>query len=390
VPAAPTAAPKTRLPSRYQRLADTLGGELVATPTGTFCLVTTTIPFGFSLGRSEVPSPPGDTCLPLSSFSADDLVGDFALSDILCFDTETTGLGGAGAVAFLVGFGSLTADGFEIRQYVLPDYSDETALLESTLDEFRSSRTLISYNGQAFDMSLLRDRMIVNRVARDIPHRHHIDLLHAGRRLFRRRLKDCSLTNIERELFDFHRADDIPGYLIPSVYFDWLATESADHLPAVLEHNRWDILTLYLLLLRVAEVFSQEGAGLDSADDLHSLSRVYGRRRQLDKVAGLYRRIEQTGEAERSSDLLWYHAMNFKRCGDWDRAVALWQQLSETGDREAYLAHLELAKFMEHRRQAPDLAFQHAQKARALCPDSAIHREELRRRLARLSAKLKQ
>ena len=53
----------------------------------------------------------------------DDMPGAFDPRRILYLDTETTGLsGGAGTVAFLIGVGHLTEDGFELRQLVMRDY----------------------------------------------------------------------------------------------------------------------------------------------------------------------------------------------------------------------------------------------------------------------------
>lgn len=49
---------------------------------------------------------------------------------ILYLDTETTGFMGAGTVAFLVGVGYLTDEGFVVRQYLMRDYPEEKFLLE--------------------------------------------------------------------------------------------------------------------------------------------------------------------------------------------------------------------------------------------------------------------
>ena len=47
---------------------------------------------------------------------------------ILYLDTETTGLGGSGTVAFLVGMGFLTDEGFEVHQFLMRDYPEEPYL----------------------------------------------------------------------------------------------------------------------------------------------------------------------------------------------------------------------------------------------------------------------
>ncbi len=375
------------LPSRYGRLAEGINGEIVSNHAGSFCRAVRKYPFGFILGDASLDGAGVSDHLPLASFSATEAEGSVALGDLIFFDLETTGLGGAGTVAFLVGFGSLTTDGFEVRQYVLPDYSDEAALLEQALTELGEDKTIVSYNGTAFDLNLIRDRMIINRVTREVPHRGHLDLLHSARRLFRRRLRDCSLVNIEREIFNFHRHDDIPGYLIPSVYFDWLASEQPGLLPVVLEHNRLDILSLYFLLQRVAEIFRDEGGGLCEPQDMYSLSRIYGRRGHHDKVTQMYDRLVSRTAVPLDREVKMYHAMAFKRAGDWSRAVGLWLEISEGDTREAFLAHLELAKYFEHQAKDPARAYGHARRARQICPQQGPHFALLERRLERLRSK---
>jgi len=375
-------------PVRYQKLADSVDGQLVNHPAGCYCLVRQVYPFGFSLGNERLEMIEPSTPVAASSFSAAEREGEVPLDRLLFFDTETTGLGGAGAVPFLVGCGSLTNQGFEVRQYLLPDYSDEAAMLEHVLAEFGSQTTLVSYNGIAFDINLLRDRMIVNRVARELPQADHFDLLHSARRLWRRRLADCRLTNIERELFGFYRDDDIPGHLIPSVYFDWLQTDDLSFMNTVLEHNRLDILSLYFLLLRIDEVFRSEGASLDTADDLYSLSRVYGRRRRPDKVVDNFESLQQTAVHPLDTEVVFFHSLAFKRRGDWSRAVDLWLSLAEQTGREGYEACLELAKYYEHRAKDTQRALDFAHRAGRIGTSSQSRRDDLKARIGRLQRKL--
>ena len=47
------------------------------------------------------------------------LTEPFDPGKILYLDTETTGLGGSGTVAFLVGLGFLTEEGFEVHQFLM-------------------------------------------------------------------------------------------------------------------------------------------------------------------------------------------------------------------------------------------------------------------------------
>jgi hypothetical protein len=205
-------------PDRYRRLAKLVRGELIDGPAGCYCLVRSFHPFGHKFGSATLKPNSCDKGIPLSAVQVEDSGQYISPEKLIYIDTETTGLGGAGTVAFLVGCGFLVEGGFEIRQYLLPDYSDEAEMLEALLEEMNSGFSAVTYNGAAFDLPLMRDRMIVNRVARELPLERNLDLLAPTRRLFKRRLQSCTLVNIERELFDFHRVGDVPGYLIPAIY----------------------------------------------------------------------------------------------------------------------------------------------------------------------------
>ncbi len=382
-------APELRpAPARYRALASAVGGKLQSVQAGSYCVIKTAYPNDYAHGRFRLERF-RKIVLPRSAFTAQKEAGEVAFEKMLFVDTETTGLGGAGVVPFLVGCGSLTTRGFELRQYLLPDYSDEAAMLESLVNEFGPDRTLVTYNGAAFDLPLIKDRVIINRIARDIDYDYHIDLLHSARRIFRRRLKDCSLTNVEEQLFGFRRDDDIPGYLIPSVYFEWLSEENTDLMLDVIEHNRLDIVSLYFLVCHIAEIHTTEGDVLDEVDDLHSLSRVYGRRKQTDLVGQMFAKIDSLGKDRLAEDIVLYHAMNFKRSGDYATAVQMWQTLSSLESKEAYWANLELAKYFEHRERDPARALHYTRMAKKICPYGDSHKASLTSRLNRLKIKLK-
>ncbi len=375
----------SKIPERYFLLAERLGGRVIERDSGAYCRVETTVDQFDLLGKDDLSKVLEVDSFPIEAFTADEEAGEIAPNQLICFDTETTGLGGTGTVPFLIGCGRVTSDGFTVVQYLLPDYADEAAALSDLLEDIGVDGSLVTYNGAAFDLPLVRDRLILNRVARELPSRRHFDLLHPTRRLFRRRLKDCSLINIERELFGHIRSDDIPGYLIPSVYFEWLNDQSTDNLKLVLEHNQQDIITLIYLCNRIARAFATRGDSLSATDDLHSLSRVYGRRRRHERTSELYQRMERETDTDLAADIRLYHANNYKRIGDWNKAAEIWQELSSVESKEGYWSCIELAKYFEHR--APDIqkAQSFAIRALQICPYSQVHKQSIEIRLERLT-----
>jgi len=342
-----------RISSKAKKLQRVLGGEIVRRSAGEYLLLKESYDADYLHGAVSFKS----------ALSAEYRLGYFAnvvedrtlaLSELLFFDTETTGLSGTGAVPFLIGFGCFIENGFETRQYIIPDLADEAAMLEDVFAEFGAERTLVSYNGKAFDKPLLQDRFILHRITRDTPYKEHIDLLHPTRALFKRRLGDCSLGNIEEHALGYSRNEDIPGYLVPSVYLDWLHNDEAGRLADVIAHNRQDIVSLAALMSVIAESFNSCGATLSSSLDAYSLMQVCDKRRKREMAVRIG--TEREGEFARldNPELEYRRSLIFKRAGDFASAAPIWERLTALPEnrehvrRFAQLARLELAKWYEH------------------------------------------
>ncbi len=185
---------------------------------------------------------------------------DFPAFDVrraLFLDTETTGLRGAGTVAFLVGLGWVEGDAFVVHQLLMRDYPEEVPLLQRVAEILPRFTSVVTFNGKSFDAPLLRDRFTMARLRgewRDLP---HLDLLHAARRTWRLRLGTCSLSSLEGAVLGIAREGDIPGSEVPERYFQYLKTGDASLLDDVTLHNAQDIRTLASLLVKLTRVYAQ-------------------------------------------------------------------------------------------------------------------------------------
>jgi len=307
---------------------------------------------------------------------------------LLFIDTETTGLGGSGTVAFLIGIGSVIGDNFQVRQYFLPDYPDEAAMLEAVREEITPETIIVSYNGRAFDMPIIQDRMILHRVERNLEYADHIDLLHSTRRLYKRRLQSCRLSNIERNVLSFFRFDDIPGALVPSIYFDWLNNMNTAQLPGVIEHNLHDIVSLYFLMHRINASMDSPEETIYDPDDVYSVARIYERRKEHERVYGILENFDSLISDSGRFDIVFMQSLSYKRSGRLDRAVSLWNEIADSNAPETFHALIELAKYYEHRLKDCSLALEAAEKAALICPSTKTAREDIRRRVKRLRKKL--
>src|SRR5207249_11400049 len=81
-----------------------------------------------------------------------------------------------------------------------------------------------------------------------------LELLRLARRIFKPRLPDCALQTIEQAVLDLHRADDLPGTMIPGRYFAWLRNGDPSVLDSVFVHNRQDVLSMVDMLARFETV----------------------------------------------------------------------------------------------------------------------------------------
>lgn len=280
-------------------------------------------------------------------------------------DTETTGLaGGTGTFAFLVGAGCFAGGEFVLHQFFLRDYGDEPALLWALGRLLSDFPVLVTFNGRRFDWPLLEARFTVTRLRPALPRLAHLDLLYAAWTLWKRRLGSCRLSRLEEAVLGVGREGDVPGWLIPQLYFTYLRSGDAGPLAPVLHHNLLDILSLVSLAAAVGKRLSapvEYGApphiaapGL-AAEDLLAVGRFYEREGETETALRCYRHAGGLGEAtplsgaERSCrrDALTCLGALAKRQGRWPLAEEAWWQLAE--EFRSAEALIELAKLYEHR-----------------------------------------
>lgn len=209
-------------------------------------------------------------------------------------DTETTGLvGGSGTYAFLIGVGRITSEGFKVRQFFMRQYAEERSLLAALSAHLEDFDVLVTYNGRAYDQPLLETRYRITRHKPPFSRLSHLDLLHGARRLWKLRLENCRLIQLEQEILGVYREGDLPGELIPYVYFEYLRNQEAQRLVPIFHHNAMDILTLACLTGIVSAAFR--------STDSESLSRAGVRRGE--ELAGIGRWLLSAGERQQGLDL---------------------------------------------------------------------------------------
>jgi len=275
----------------------------------------------------------------LALLALDSSLANCAPGGALFFDTETTGLGGAGTVAFLVGLAWRDQDGrWVLEQLLLRHPSEERALLLRVSELIARASFLVSFNGRSFDLPLLKSRHVMNHLP-ELPTRPHLDLLHVARRVHKRRLERCRLIDVETQVLGFLRGeDDIPGAEIAPRYGHFLRTGDEEALRAVVLHNAFDVTSMVALLGLYGQRF-----GTEHVDDLCSMGETLLRAKDLERAEDLAHKVMASGATSAGLRL---RAEVRKVRGDVARALLDFQQAALSLDDPAL--RLTLAKLYEH------------------------------------------
>lgn len=315
-----------------------------------------------------------------------------AAEQVVFLDTETTGLsGGTGTAAFLVGLGCWSAQGFQLEQFFMRSFQEESAMLESVSERLQDVQLLVTFNGKGFDVPLLESRFVLARQRWPLREAAHLDLLYPARRLWKLRLQDCRLGNLEKQLLGVERVGDVPGHLIPHLYFNYLQTGIPRGIGEILRHNRQDLCSLAALTERAAQILlaGKPLAELPAAE-LFSTGRYFhslGLRQQSIKFHQAALSAEPGEELEIKA--LLQLARIHKSQREYPQAVVLWESIlqREAWGEEAEEALEALAIYYEHHAKDISKALDLTQAAMEKRLPAARQWAKWKKRLDRLERK---
>ena len=326
-------------------------GEVVENGAGSFYLVRSEFPLATRQGDVAI----GDALESIPELIAltacDSDLEEFNPATACFIDTETSGLaGGTGTMAFLVGVGYFDGGVFRLEQCFMRDFDEEEAMLQYLDSLFARCDSVVSFNGKSFDVPLLRTRFISNRLPFRLDAALHFDLVHAVRRIWKLRLKDCSLKNVERAVLGIERHGDVPGSEIPQIWFDYLRSRDARLLKKVFYHHRMDILSLAALVAHLSQQLDTPcGEGFDHAEDRLSVVALhFKQKRYPDAIAHANKLLETETEDDVRRRCLELLAFSCKRAQDWVAMSHALELMVREFPSEVLGRH-ELAKLYEHR-----------------------------------------
>lgn len=380
-------------PAHASDAAEILGGEWRESRGRKFLVVDRKYSPGYRHGRVSVAD-----CLP--PWARFELLGG-TNGQMLFLDLETTGLaGGAGTYAFLVGCGWFEPPSplasahqvacFRTRQFFLTDFGAERALLEAVGELAGNLACLVTYNGKTFDLPLLETRFSLQRMPTPFAQIAHVDMLHPARRMWRDEEVECRLTYLEQALCGHERESDVPGFEIPSRYFQYVRSGDARPLQAVFEHNRLDIVSLAMLTARAAQLLEEGPSAAITAREAFGLGRLYERAGLMDDAVASYRRAVAAGAASIRAEALRASAIVLRRLRRYEEAAAAWRDLLASPQcSAAYAREASEALAVHHEHRARDLSMARTFAVQSLSLQGTPARQQAtRHRLARLDRKL--
>jgi hypothetical protein len=314
-------------------------------------------------------------------------------------------------IAFLVGCGWFEPDcGFTVRQFFLTGPAGERALLELLEGIFAQASLLVTYNGRTFDLPVMDMRWAFHR--RDTPTLGlpHFDMLPPARRLWGRvspaerqtrplargypfgerdtprgsglpyskrdapkgsglpfggrdPTPSCSLSSLERSVLGFHRLGDVPGFEIPTRYFQFLRTGDAAAVEGVLEHNRHDLISLAAVTSHALWLGREGPEACRQSGEQIGLGRLYERAGDEARAARAYEMAAaRADDRETRRQALARLAVLMRRGDRHEEAAAAWEGV--LGPAAAAGADARQPLSVLERRAAEALAIHHEHRVR--------------------------
>ncbi|MCV9888402.1 ribonuclease H-like domain-containing protein [Metabacillus halosaccharovorans] len=313
--------------------------------------------------------------------------------ELFFFDTETTGLGGGtGNTIFLLGQAQVLDNCVVVKQHLLPKPGNEVALYQSFLKGI-NSKTLVTYNGKAFDWPQVKTRhTLIREQVPSLPPFGHFDLFHAARRLWKNELESVKLSKVESEILGIQRENDIPGFLAPMIYFEFVKQQNPEIIAGVLKHNEIDVLSLITLYTHLSTKLLDINSKTTNSEH-YEIARWLEYIGEKDSALRAYSSFVKK-ESSQEQQAKFALSLLYKKQKNWKQAVMLWEEIvSEQNKKEvSFKAAVELAKFYEHQEkdflkamEYTDILRQRSEKYFEL--NKLINAEEISKRKERIERK---
>ena len=146
-----------------------------------------------------------------------------------------------------------------------------------------------------------------------------------------------------------YRENDVPGYLVPEIYFRYLRTKDARDIEGVFEHNLQDILSMVVLTAKMGDFFNEPLSNTNYPSDIYSLGKIYDGQKKYSKSTFYYNEaLKYNLSQEEVLEILKLVSFAYKRQEKWTQAEKVWKEAINKSQAFIYYPYEELAKYYEH------------------------------------------
>ena len=205
------------------------------------------------------------------------------------------------------------------------------------------------------------------------------------------------LRDVETEILNFIREEEeVPGWMVPQIYFDFIRNRDARPLKGVFYHNCMDVLSLAVIFIYISELLSDPATKIHlNRLDLLSIARLFENNGLFDESTNLYKiSLERGVPGDLSPKMLFRYGQICKRLLQPQMALEFWEQAYQNGD---IASAIQISKYYEHELIKYDEAMKWAINSQKLLDNNYSadqHKigieKELQKRIKRLELRLLQ
>ena len=378
-----------------RRLEDVLSGKWIYHNAGNVFHIHELLPYGYEYGNATFTR----NIIPLTLYAFEEIPKIFAanIKNIVFLDIETSNLSlGAGSFVFLIGICYFSDIGVETDLLLIDHPGSEQALLETFQAEISRFEIISSYNGKSFDIPFLRNRYAIHQLDGALNFKFHIDLLTYARRLWKFSIESCKLANIENNILGLKRDDDeIPGWLVPQIYFDFLYQRDPNLLKGVICHNKMDVISLAALFQHITFLLNETGSNMIYDNkDYFALAKLYSKMNAIEKAKYYYGLgFKNISDNHFTPCYYWEYGMLLKKNNEHEEALLYWEKSGNAGIQASCI---ELSKYYEHKMRNYAIALKWAKKAQEMIRKNKLLNKrnaedipQIQHRMSRIIRKMK-
>lgn len=167
----------------------------------------------------------------------------------IILDIET--LGFRSVPIILIGLAYIRDNNVIVDQYLPRNTKEEPAILKAFVDRLIENDTIITFNGNRFDIPFIADRLSHHKIEGSLYDKTHYDALPMSRSAWKAKLPNCKLGTLEKHILGIERDDDVPSRSVPDFYRTYIRHNNVGPLIPIIDHNKQDLITLAKIYSRL-------------------------------------------------------------------------------------------------------------------------------------------